>query len=445
MIEEIINKIKNFKNIAILGFGKEGLSTYNFIRNHDKDLKLTILDAREITLDDKNAIYKKYDGDYKSLEEYDLIIKTPGIAMLKCPEEIRKKITSQMELLLEFNRENVIGVTGTKGKSTTSTLIYNVFKKQKDNVFLVGNIGIPVFDKIEEFDDSIIVAEMSSHQLEFVDCSPHVGIVLNLYEDHLDHVDSLEDYHKAKMNIISYQEEGDYAIYDLDNKYLKMQDFNNIKSILLTVSTKNEASIYLNQNKIYLTNKFLIAKDDIKTTLKGEHNIKNIMFTLLVASLYKLDLEKTLDTISEFKGLEHRMEYVGKYKDINFYNDVIATIPEATINACKALNNVDTLIFGGMDRGINYDNFVEYLKDSNIKNFICMPKTGYMIGKLLDKDKVHKAKTLEEAVDLAFKLTKKEGICLLSPAAASYEYFKNFEEKGNRFKELIRGEEYENN
>ena len=183
MIESIIEKLEN-KTIAILGFGREGQSTYNYIRKHDKHLKLTILDARKIDIDDQKAEYKPF-NDAKDLTDYDLIIKTPGIACINFPEDIKKRITSQMELLLEVNRKNVIGITGTKGKSTTSTLIYNIFKDQIKDTYLVGNIGVPVLDSVDEYGDSIIIAEMSSHQLETVNLSPHIGIILNLYLDHL--------------------------------------------------------------------------------------------------------------------------------------------------------------------------------------------------------------------------------------------------------------------
>ena len=433
MQDKILNEIKKYKNIAILGFGKEGKSTYNFIRRYDKNLKLNILDAKEIELDDINATYIKYENE-DILKDYDLIIKTPGIS-LKNSNNLN--ITSQMELLLEFNRENVIGITGTKGKSTTTTMLYNVLKDQLENVILVGNVGIPVLDEIEKFEGAIIVAEMSSHQLEFVKYSPHIALILNLFVDHLDHAGTIEHYHSSKMNIFRFQNKNDYALYDNDNYYLQKQNFNEIKSTKLTISLENGYT-YLNQNNIYLNNKLLLNRNDIKCELKGDHNLKNIMFVLTVASLYNLDLNKTLDSIKNFKPLEHRLEYVGKYKDIEFYNDTIATIPEATINGCIALKNVDTLIFGGMDRHIDYNEFIDYLNSSNISNFICMPTTGYKIAEYLDQDKVKKAETLEEAVDLAFKLTEKNKICLLSPAASSYEYFKNYEEKGNRFKELVR-------
>ena len=159
MHDKILNELKSYKNIAILGYGKEGKSTYNFIRKYDKNLKLTILDGRKIEVDDKNAKYRLYTGE-KDLTEFDLIIKTPGIPTVNFSEDVKKKIMSQMELLLEFNRKNVIGITGTKGKSTTSTLIYNIFKDQVKDVFLVGNIGVPVLENIDKYGDSIIVAEM---------------------------------------------------------------------------------------------------------------------------------------------------------------------------------------------------------------------------------------------------------------------------------------------
>ena len=232
--------------------------------------------------------------------------------------------------------------------------------------------------------------------------------------------------------------ENDYAIYDKDNYYLSVQDFSNIVSHKMTVSLENKADIYLDDDSVILGGNRILNRNDVKTKLIGEHNFKNILFVLLVAHLYHLDLNKTLDSISKFEGLEHRMEYVGNYFGIDFYNDTIATIPEATISACVALKRVDTLIFGGMDRNIKYDEFIKYLNSSNINHFIVNPTTGYKIAESLDQSKVYKADTLEESVKIAFDVTSKGSICLLSPAASSYEYFKNFEEKGNKFKELVR-------
>ena len=451
MIEKIIEKLKN-KHIAILGFGREGISSYNFIRKHLKDEKITIIDKvdksnEDIFKGDKNVSFVSGDNYLENLNKYDLIIKTPGISLKDIDiSKFKEKITSQLELLLEVNRKNIIGITGTKGKSTTSSLIYNVIKDQGKDVYLAGNIGIPVLTEIDNYkDDTILVIEMSSHQLEFIKTSPHIAIILNLFQDHLDHAGSLEHYHQNKMNIFKYQDSNDIAFYSSDNDYLiqRMSEYNyKAKKYDVRFDYKDisENSIRIKDKKVYFGEELIY--EDGERKLIGDHYLKDIMFVMGVAKILGLDLLKAKESISNFGGLKYRMECIGKYDGITFYNDTIATIPEATISAIDALKNVDSLIFGGMDRNIDYSYFIEYLKNSNISNFICMPTTGNTIGKELEKAKknVFYVNTLEEAHEVAIKETKKDMICLLSPAAASYEFFKNFEEKGKRFEEIVKGE-----
>ena len=446
------NKIIEFldgKKIAILGFGMEGKSTYNFIRRHLTDIPLTIIDKnnisdlnRELFSNDTNLSFV-YGEDYlTNLDIYDVIIKSPGISFKDIDtRKIINKICSQMELLLMANRKNVIGITGTKGKSTTTTLIYNVLKNQGIDVHLAGNIGIPVLDEIENYKETTtLVVEMSSHQLEFVNYSPHIGIVLNLYEDHLDHAGSVEHYHSIKMHMFDYQTEDDISIYCKDNDVLyKRVIENNYKSNLYSIGLKN-SDICLDGNKIIYNGEVIYVDDDSRK-LPGSHNLKNIMIVMLIAKLYNLDLLKAKETIDSFTGLEHRLELVGTYNSIIYYNDTIATIPAATIEGIESLKIVDTLIFGGMDRGIDYLPLIKYLSTSNVSNLICMPTTGHKIGEVLKNETAKNiifVNTLEEAVDMAKKVTAKDKICLLSPSAPSYEYFKNFQEKGNRYKELVR-------
>lgn len=444
MYSKIIELLES-KKIAILGFGMEGRSTYNFIRRHLPLKELTIIDANDLSNDavlkNDNYINIVFGSDYcNNLSDYDLIIKSPGISFKDIDTKpLKGKITSQLELLLMFFKENVIGITGTKGKSTTTSLIYEVLKQQRDNVYLLGNIGIPILDNIENYnEDSILVVEMSSHQLEFIDVSPHIGIILNLYEDHLDHAGSVLRYHNIKMNMFKFQNDNDIAIYCLDNLNLnkKMRE-NSYKSIKYSVSLKRKSDIYIKNNKVYYKDNLLYIDDD-KRILIGNHNLENIMIVSFISYLFKLDLKKTINIINNFKGLSNRLEYVGKFDDIIYYSDTIATIPEATISGINALKRVDTLILGGMDRGIHYSALIDYLKDSQISNIICMPSTGKKIYDCLkDTKNAYYVNTLEEAVQLAKKCTEKNKICLLSPAAPSYEYFKNFEEKGNRYKELV--------
>lgn len=446
MQNKIIELLQN-KKIAILGFGLEGKSTYNFIRKHSPNKELTIIDQKDISnsINDSNVSIISGDKYLENLDQFDLIIKTPGISLKDIDTtKIKDKIYSQLELLLEVNAKNVIGITGTKGKSTTTTLIYNVIKEQNNNTYLAGNIGIPIFDEIDKFnEDTIIVVEMSSHQLEFVRKSPHIGIILNLYQDHLDHAGSVEHYHECKLHMFDYQNKNDIAIYCSDNTNLnnimKTKDYK--QKIYKIQKEYNENYVSLKNNKVYYKNEILYI-DDNKRNLLGIHNLENIMIVSLIAKILNLNLEKAKKTIDEFKGLEHRLELVGKYNNIIYYNDTIATIPEATISGIEALQNVNTLIFGGMDRGIDYTPLINYLNENNVENLICMPETGYKIGKQLENTNknIFYAETLDEAVKIAKRETKKETICLLSPAAPSYNCFKNYIEKGNKYKELIKKE-----
>lgn len=452
MIDKIINKLKD-KKLAILGFGKEGRSTYSFIRKHLKDIHLTIIDMKDISNDevfigDNNVDFICGENYLSNLEIYDYIIKAPGVSLKDVKDiKVKEKVTSQLELLLEVNRDNIIGVTGTKGKSTTSSLLYEVFKEQNFDVYLLGNIGVPVLDNIELYkEDTLLVIEMSSHQLEFIEVSPHIGIVLNLFQDHLDHAGDLKHYHDNKMRMFKFQNENDIALYGDDNKYLHERVVKDgYKSIFYDVrfddSVGNDHSVRIKDKSIYLNNELLYV--DGKRNLLGDHNLNNIMFIMTIAKLKGLDLEKAKETISNFKGLKYRMECIGVFNDITYYNDTIATIPEATINAIKAIGNVDTLIFGGMDRHIEYGEMIDFLEKSSITNLVCMPTTGFSIGNIL-KEKCDKniffVNTLEEAYQVSKDNTAKGMSCLLSPAAASYEFFKNFEEKGKAFEEIVRGD-----
>lgn len=444
MYNKIINKLKD-KNIAILGFGKEGKSTYNFIRKYLPSKELTILDKNEISINDNLVKIATGETYLDSLADYDLIIKSPGISLKDIDyQSFEEKITSQLELILEVNKENIIGITGTKGKSTTSSLMYQVLKDQNKDTYLLGNIGNPIFDDIENFTEkSILVIEMSSHQLEFIHISPHIAVILNLYQDHLDHAGSLEHYHDNKMNIFKYQDSTDYSLYSADNPYLaeRMANYNypGIKyNIRFDNEEKTPNSVRYQAGKIYLDNEEIYQDKERK--LKGDHNLKNIMFIMTISKILGLNLQKAAETIYKFKGLKYRMEYIGTYNNISYYNDTIATIPDATINNIKTIGNVDTLIFGGMDRKIDYQDFVTFLKDSEISNLICMPTTGTNIGKTLEKistKNIYYTDTLEEAHAIAERVTTKGKSCLLSPAASSYEYFKNFEEKGKCFEEIV--------
>ena len=439
MYNKILEHLKN-KKIAIVGFGREGKSTYKFIRKYLNNQELEILDGNEKLLElneelksDKNLKIITGKNYLDNLEKYDLIIKSPGVKFKDLDiSKFEDKITSQLGLTLDFYKQNVIGITGTKGKSTTTSLIFKVLKDQGYDAYLLGNIGIPIFDYIEKFNEnSKLVIEMAALQLEYVKTSPHIGIILNLFEEHLDFFKSKEHYFLAKLNMFKYQDNSDYGLYTSSNetldKYVQNGNYiTNLIDINKELKIENNYVIYDNK-KIYDSNS--------ERLLLGKHNLTNIMFVLRLSELLKLDLQKTVNTINQFKPLEHRMEYVATINGVKYYNDAIATIPEATINCVEALKDVDTIIFGGMDRGIDYNDLIDFFNKSKIKNFICMPDTGYKIGKEIKSKNVYMVETLEDAVKKAKEVTK--NICVMSPAASSYNAFKNFEEKGRIYKELI--------
>lgn len=447
MINELIKYFED-KKILILGFGMEGKSTYNFIRKFFPNKKLYIADKNSnLEIEDSNIQINCGETYLENLKDYDIIMKSPGISLKDIDiSTIKEKIKSQLELLLETFNVYTIGITGTKGKSTTSSLIYEILKTQNKKVLLMGNIGVPVFDCIEQIKENMyLVLEMSSHQLEFMDYSPNISIILNAYEEHLDHYNSFDAYIDAKCNIYSHQKKGDYYIYNLDiNKIVeKNAKFNTDATkygITLNGSSVEENNkVYIKNEQIYINDKSVYSINNNRQLL-GKHNLNNIMFVLTISEILKLDLNKTIDIINNFKALPHRIEYVGKYNDITFYNDSIATIPEATMNSIEALSPVNTLIVGGLDRGVSFDKFISYLNNSNIENIICLPVTGHKIGKQINNKDINifYVENMEQAVNIAKKHAKKDSICLLSPAAASYGFFKNFEDRGNRFKELVK-------
>lgn len=461
-MSKIAESIANFfvgKKVLILGFGREGRSTYRFLRAclpFSSDLDLTIADARpdfaehdevlrrDCVLSTGNSAVKIVSGEHylDHLADYDVIMKTPGISFANLDiSAFRDKITSQLELLLEYSSvQNLetIGITGTKGKSTTSSLIYQILQEQGINSILLGNIGTPVFDHLSELEPGMkVVLEMSSHQLEFMRRSPHIALLLNAYEEHLDHYASFAKYVEAKCNIYRFQQPEDYFVYNADDANLqKFIHEPTAQTFRVSLAGNPEAQTRLAGNEVYFENQPIYSRNAPRQLL-GDYNLQNIMFALTVAELLGLNLDAAKQTIVEFKTLKHRLEFVRELNGVKYYDNSIGTVPMATIEAIKALGNVETVIIGGMDRGLDYGEFAEFLNQSSVRNIICMPKTGHGIARELVPEKVQLVETLDEAVHIANEVTTDGHSVLLSPAAASYGFFKNFEEKGDKFQELV--------
>jgi len=445
----IINQLKD-KRILILGFGREGKSSYQFIRKHLPTIPLVIADENphietylfENDCYTKHILYKK---DSETFANYDIVLKSPGISLKDILGNIdASKISSQTDLFLQAFAPQCIGITGTKGKSTTASFIYHILNYLKKDTLLAGNIGIPLFDIAEDITPNTkIVLELSSHQLEFIRKSPHISILLNLFEEHLDHYNSLSNYYWAKFNIARRQSEGDYFIYNVtDISIANLLEISIIKSYFIGFSLfDNPKAMFYTKNQYFYRNAEKICEITSDFPLKGEHNLINTTAVIAaIACMKDIDISQIKNAIYSFRGLPHRLEFIGEFNGVLFYNDSISTIPQASIAAVKALKKVNTILLGGMDRGIDYVLLVDFLKKSEVENLIFTGDAGKKIMNLLgkiEKKQFFFSNSYQEMVEIAKKCTKKGCICLLSPAAASYDQFKNFEHRGDTFRQLV--------
>ena len=412
MLQELISELNKYKTIGIFGYGKEGKSFEIFANKYLQNTKIIIIDQ------------KNGENYLNSLYDVELIVKSPGVSLYNlgiCYDDFN--FTSGTELFLKYFGSNTIGVTGTKGKSTLCTIIDSMLKNDNQKSFLCGNIGVPVFDIIDQIDNkSQIVIELSSHQLENISFSPHIAILINLFEEHLDYYKDCEAYHEAKHNIFKYQTKDDIAIVNFEQIPQKVQD---------SIVCKRWTNCF--GNKLKYQHHFKITQGFI-------HN-SSLQILEAYVDMLQMPQEVYIYTINQFRTLHHRLEYVGVYNGIRFINDSISTIPQTTIEAVKMLQTVDTVatvIIGGFNRGVNYQELIDFLANSNIKNIILCSETGKIIFDALNTNNVHYKSTLNEAIKLAKELTSKDELCLFSPASASFDQFENFMVRGEYFKNQIK-------
>jgi len=404
MLKNLISDLEQYASIGVFGFGIEGKSFYSFAQKYLPNTELVIIDKNH-PFCDENYLEK--------LGEAELIIKSPGISLYNLGIDYKAyNFSSIAELMLKHFKSQIIGVTGTKGKSTLVTLIDSLLKNAGKKSVLCGNIGTPAFDILEGLDDATtIVMELSSHQLLHVNYSPHIAILTNLFEEHLDYYKDVDEYYGAKFNIFLHQKKSDVLIYNLPQKL--------------------ERGINVNENKLKFTIDFNLQNGFIhKSTLQILEKLKEIL---------ALDDGVYLRTIQEFKTLPHRLEFVKNINGVSYINDSISTIPQATIEAVKILKDVDTLIIGGNDRGVDYDVLIDFLLKSDVENIILFSDTGKKIYDILhvkEKQKnIFLQNNLQESVKKAYNISR--SIVLFSPAASSFNEYKNFVERGDEFKSLV--------
>ena len=412
------------KEVLIAGYGREGKSSHNLLQR--------LFPTRRFDIACNN---EEIDAALKA-KRYDVILKSPGIPTYffdgKCDMDV---ITSQTDLFLRYCGVTVFGITGTKGKSTTANLLYHVLKETGHKVVMAGNMGIPLFDVLDGLSqDTTVVAELSCHQLENIHKAPTYSAILNLFPEHLDHYRSYGDYERAKMQIALKQDKAGRFYYCSDNEDLSAQ----VRMLKAEISS----SIVAYSLQEALNDGFVTS---VKTELRGNHNLSNIYLVWLLAQNYNVSEEAFAQAVESFQSLEHRLERVAAVDGVTYYNDSISTIPQTTIAALEALKEVDTLILGGFNRGIDYAPLTDYLMNTplgrKVRNVVLFGSAGEEIAKgLKDRNMLcHFSSdySMEEAVKFAAANTCNGGICLLSPAASSYDHYKNFEYRGKDFKDEV--------
>lgn len=456
-LEKFENNIKS-KKVAIIGLGVSNIPLIDYL--YKLGAIVTIFDNRkekelseEITSKIKNYNFKYIGGEdnLKELKGFDIVFRSPSCLPAK-PELVAEKdrgtiITTEIEMLMKLAPCKIIGVTGTEGKTTTSSIIYAILKEAGYTCYLGGNIGNPIFTKLNTINENdIIVLEMSSFQLMGMEISPNISLVTNIYPDHLDIHKDMAEYIESKKNIFTHQNANDLVVLNYDNEITRnFEKDANGKVLFFSSKMALESGYFYDENTGYIvlstngnrTN--IIHKSEIK--LRGIHNYENICAAFAVTSRLT-DIETQVKAIKEFIGVEHRLEFVREIDGVKYYNDSIGTSPASTIAGLNAFDENIVLLAGGSDKGLDYTEIGEKIAEKVGTLILCGPTSNIIeeaTNKALNGKHINiiHVTNMQEAVDKAKEYAKSGDIVLLSPASASFDLYKNFAERGNIFKEIV--------
>lgn len=457
---EFNNYLKGRK-VAIIGIGVSNIPLIEYL--HSLKSSVVVFDNKEIDNIDKKIVDTivnygmefSFGRDYLSkLKGFDIIFRSPS-CLPTIPELVKEAergaiITTEVEMVIELCPGLVIGVTGSDGKTTTTSLIYEILKAKGYNCFLGGNIGIPLFTKISEImPEDIIILELSSFQLMNMKISPKISVITNITENHLDKHTNMEEYIEAKKNIFKYQDKESVLILNYDNEITRQFSQEAIgKVIFFSSQNKIPEGYIVDENKIkYCKNGLRSHVLDTKNMIiRGTHNFENAACAI-AATKDLVDLDTANNSILNFKGVEHRLELVKETKNrIKWYNDSVSSSPTRTIAGLNAfsLRNI-ILIAGGYDKNLDYEILAKPITE-NCKVLILLGQTADKIEKAVKQElkktkkelEIHRCDTLKQTVILANRLANKGDIVLFSPASASFDMFKDFAQRGEIFKEYVK-------
>ena len=428
-----MDQFKNRK-IAVIGEGLEGKSSLEFFKRQGAEVEIRDQKQGEDYLED--------------LEKFDLVVRSPGVKLSDLEGKVSKeKISSQTKIFMDLCPCAVIGVTGTKGKGTTSSLIYEMLKAEDRDAYLGGNIGVPPLDFIEKLTpNSWVVLEMSSFQLADLEKSPHIGVMLMVTSEHMDYHNDINEYVDAKRNILRHQTENDFAIVNRDYPPSNESDIlTQGKAYYVSREREVEEGCFALGNQVILrTNGNSIPIIDTRELLlRGEHNQENVCAAVIAAYLAGVRAGTIIKTLQSFKGLEHRLELVGKINGVEYYNDSFSTTPETAIAAIKSFHNPEILILGGSSKNSAFAELGKVIGEAeNIKAIIGIGEEWARIKKEIKNVRpetliIEGADTMEKIVLAASKLAFPGDVVLLSPACASFGMFQNYKDRGLQFKEQV--------
>lgn len=445
--------LKN-KNILILGLGITGISAIKAV--HKEGGHIIVADSKD--KEDLKDILNKIEDipiDFHlgvrdmDLSNIDLVIKSPGIPpfapLVKRAIENNIEVVTDIELAYRLSKwKNFIGITGTNGKTTCTTLVGEIFNKAGFNTHVVGNIGTGILEKIvvEEKED-IFVIECSSFQLDHISTfKPRVSLITNISPDHLDWHGSLDDYIRAKLNIFKNQDRDDCLVLNWDDPILRKLNLKKPNIVYFSIREELSKGIFIKDDYIVINDgkniRSLMPCSDLK--ILGKHNLENALACIGIALALGIEYEILKEVLSSFRGVEHRIEYVAEKNGIRFYNDSKGTNCDASIKAIEAVDSPIILIAGGYDKGSEYDEFIRSFK-GKVKTMVLLGQTKEKLKRAaLDNgfNRVEEVESMKEAVELSYKLGEKGDNVLLSPACASWDMYPSYEKRGNDFKDAVR-------